>query len=235
MPRHASGATTTRKSVLQRRPRWRRDLEDNATLRDPIPLSDPLVAADGTMARTSDTALIHGELVTEPDHELPMRRSESTTVPKIVAIHLHNGVPQREGHRLNADFLESCKFRRFDSSRMRPSYLQLLFHLGRMFGPGLTRVQFRQIVRQCAACENFIFAERRDGHKCDATALETQAQDFDFVTAFASPHEHAGIKLMDLQRIFTLCEECEHVCLEGGRNAHQCPARAHPDGDIWVV
>jgi hypothetical protein len=92
-----------------------------------------------------------------------------------------------------------------------------------VFGPGITRSQLRQILRECADCEKFVFADRRDSHKCDGQVLLTRADDFDLVSALISFDETSGLSLVDIHHLLTQCAACKRICLIGTVNLHDCP------------
>ncbi|KAJ3521851.1 hypothetical protein NMY22_g12143 [Coprinellus aureogranulatus] len=93
----------------------------------------------------------------------------------------------------NADYLKSCKIMAFSPRRMKPSNLELLLRLGRLFGPGLTRSEFRQMMRMCAECHNMAFADRRDSHQCDGSPLQIHEEGFDFARALFSTSKNSGL------------------------------------------
>ncbi|TEB19260.1 hypothetical protein FA13DRAFT_1719014 [Coprinellus micaceus] len=122
-------------------------------------------------------------------------------------------------------FLKTSKLRRFDPRRMGVSKLDLLFCLGRVFGPGITRTQFRKVFRQCVLCQHLMFTDRRHSHQCDGPVLQTQEAGFDIVSALTAFEENAGLSRLDVRRLFARCGACKRVCLEGAIYLHHCTTK----------
>ncbi|TEB32975.1 hypothetical protein FA13DRAFT_1790050 [Coprinellus micaceus] len=122
------------------------------------------------------------------------------------------------------EFLCELRLTSFNPASQGPSDLELLFTLDRAFGPGLTRTQFRQIMKRCVLCNNVCFRDRRYSHQCDGRVLLTQADDFDFVGSLMTRDAHAGLSLFDLSHLFARCGRCNRICLEAVVFLHQCPA-----------
>ena len=102
------------------------------------------------------------------------------------------------------------------------SNVEVLFTLGRIFGPGITKSQFRQIVRKCISCKNLCFVERLHTHRCNGKVLLTMADGFDFEGMMLSYDEHAGFSKFDVYHLLALCRECDHICMEGAISLHNC-------------
>ena len=118
----------------------------------------------------------------------------------------------------------SCKLVGFNPKTRNLSPLSILFVLGRIFGPGITKAQFRQIVRKCIVCNNICFVERLHLHQCYGTVLRTMADGFDFEAIMLSNKEHAGFSRFDIYRLLELCADCGHICMEGAVSLHNCSA-----------
>ncbi|KAJ3549149.1 hypothetical protein NMY22_g991 [Coprinellus aureogranulatus] len=125
----------------------------------------------------------------------------------------------------DARFTSELHIRTFNPKTQGSSDLDLVFTLGRVFGPGLTRTQFRQIMRRCALCHNVCFRMRRHSHKCQGTTLQTQEDGFDFVQSLLTFDEHSGFNRADLSRLLTRCSRCKHICLGSEVSSlHDCVA-----------
>lgn len=122
------------------------------------------------------------------------------------------------------EFLHDLRLTSFNPVTQGPSDLELLFTLDRAFGPGLTRTQFRQIMKRCTLCNNVCFRERRHSHRCDGAVLLTQGDRFNFVSSLMTRNTHAGLSLFDLSRLFARCGRCDRICSEGVVFLHDCPA-----------
>ncbi|KAJ3496999.1 hypothetical protein NMY22_g19744 [Coprinellus aureogranulatus] len=105
----------------------------------------------------------------------------------------------------NNQYLTACKLVSFNPNHLGDHNLDVLLTLGRLFGPGITKGQFRQVLRKCSLCRNVCYVERREYHRCGGKALDTQEDDFDFVTALMSWEENAGLNRFDLCRLFARC------------------------------
>ena len=111
----------------------------------------------------------------------------------------------------------------FNPRRLGPSNLELLFRLGQVFGPGISRAEFRRIMRRCVCCGNIVFVLKVDSHSCDGTVLLTQADGFDIIGAFlCSSGANAGFTWLDLNRLLDRCDACERIIPEGTVNFHAC-------------
>ena len=102
--------------------------------------------------------------------------------------------------------------------------MDLLFRLGRAFGDGVTRAQFRRIFNRCDSCRSLVYADRRHSHRCDGAVLQTQEDGFDLVPALLTYSEHAGLSPFDAWQMFTRCDACNRVCFKDSINLHDCPA-----------
>lgn len=165
-------------------------------------------------------------------HYFPMDDIVGTPPPQ----NLRTGVPffLRPSHAIDVQcrlqelefdeaFLQACRFTSFDPQKLRLSNLQLLFHIGRIFGPGLNRRAFRRMMRQCTACGNIVFADRTDCHRCTGQILHVQAENFDVITALTSLANNSGLSPFDMRLLFIRCEACRNVCLRGTIYLHRCP------------
>ena len=112
----------------------------------------------------------------------------------------------------------------FNPIQQRMSNADILFELVRVFGPGITRIQMRQILRKCIACHGVCFVERLHLHSCTARILEAGDKDFDFIRSMTSYEEHRGLRESDLVRLFMICDLCNHVGVIGtAQSLHCCP------------
>ena len=135
-----------------------------------------------------------------------------------------NQAPIHQAHDIDDDFLRACNIPCFDPGLVEDSNLSLLFRLGRPFGPGITQTQFRQVFCECCSCRNLVFVDRRHLHRCSGPALLTQADGFSVVLSLISFKRCPGLSRFDVSRLFTCCDACNRVCLEGTINLHHCPA-----------
>lgn len=122
----------------------------------------------------------------------------------------------------NAAFLTKCKLSNFHPDTLRLSNMDIVFILGRIFGPGITRGQLRRIFRQCRSCQNICYVDKRHLHRCNGQVLRSQADGFEIVDALLSSTENAGFSLFDLHRLLTRCSTCERIIQEGFLNLHDC-------------
>jgi hypothetical protein len=118
------------------------------------------------------------------------------------------------------DFLTTCHFPRFQPISV-PN-VELLFTLGNPSGPGITPVQFQQIMKQCGSCQNLCFTDVVQIHRCRGQVLRTHADGFNLVEALLSHTENAGLSRFDLFQAFTRCDVCENVLKEGSIGLHSC-------------
>ncbi|KAJ3544767.1 hypothetical protein NMY22_g2665 [Coprinellus aureogranulatus] len=97
---------------------------------------------------------------------------------------------------LDDGFLASCALPLFTPGSKSPSNTDLLFTLCRFTGPGITKFEFRRIMRQCDICFNICFAERTSLHRCQAKLLLDQDKVAwgDFEESMLSYEEHAGFR-----------------------------------------
>ncbi|TEB25372.1 hypothetical protein FA13DRAFT_1796474 [Coprinellus micaceus] len=131
--------------------------------------------------------------------------------------------PRPERLNLDESFLKDCKLMGFDPRRLGPSNLELLFRLGQAFGPGISRAEFRRIMRWCICCGNIVFVQKVDSHACGGTVLLTTANGFDIVDAFLClSGPNAGFTWLDLNNLLTRCDACECIIPEGTVNLHAC-------------
>ncbi|KAJ3512690.1 hypothetical protein NMY22_g15258 [Coprinellus aureogranulatus] len=150
---------------------------------------------------------------------------EASPIPMHFEDHYRSLTPplvDRIEREFDEPYLKSCKIIRFNPQRLKPSNLELVFRLGRVFGPGITRGEFRRIVRQCSSCRNLVFVDRQDCHRCDGPSLQTQAEGFDLMNALLSSAETSGLGHSDLPRLLTRCDACERICLGGTIDLHDC-------------
>lgn len=119
-------------------------------------------------------------------------------------------------------FLQAMRLHSFNPNSQGTSDLDLLFTLGRTFGPGITRSQFKQIMRCCTLCHNLCLRERRHAHRCHGRALVAQAEDFDMIDSLLTYDEHAGLRQSDLSRLLTRCAHCNRICLVDKIEFHEC-------------
>ncbi|KAJ3536274.1 hypothetical protein NMY22_g6101 [Coprinellus aureogranulatus] len=103
----------------------------------------------------------------------------------------------------NDDYVKTCKLMGFDPQNLRLTNLDIIFNLGRIFGPGVTKSQFRRVMRKCSLCRNICLAERRHYHRCDGRVLDTEADGFDLVLELLASTEHAGLTPLDLRRLLS--------------------------------
>lgn len=130
------------------------------------------------------------------------------------------------GHRAALDFdhefLRALGLGAFNPKTQKASDLDIVFTLGRPFGPGITRAQFKQIIRRCSLCHNVCLRERRHSHRCRGPALLSQADGFSLIDSLLTYDEHAGLSFFDLSRLLIRCGRCHHICLEGTLIVHDC-------------
>ena len=128
----------------------------------------------------------------------------------------------RPAHHVVDALIRECGFCRFSPRYTSPSITECLLVLGQLFGHGLHLFHFRQVLRECIACQNFVFADRRTKHRCDGPVLPTQAADFDVVSALLTMTPTAGLTCLDLFQLFALCDTCRRVFLERNVGLHAC-------------
>ncbi|TEB32980.1 hypothetical protein FA13DRAFT_1708413 [Coprinellus micaceus] len=136
----------------------------------------------------------------------PMRGS----FPLDIDVPSHSATPV--GASFDPEFFHNLRITSFDPHTQGSPDIDLLFRLGRVFGPGLTRTQFRQIMRRCGLCQNLCFRERRHSHRCGGTVLLTQSDGFDLVDALLTREEHAGLSFFDLSRLLSRWVVSIHDC-----------------------
>ncbi|KAJ3521166.1 hypothetical protein NMY22_g12427 [Coprinellus aureogranulatus] len=126
------------------------------------------------------------------------------------------------GLEFHEGYLSRCKLNTFNPQTLRMSNIDILFTLGRLFGPGITMAQFRQIMRRCTLCQHVCFVERRHLHCCQGRAILTQSNEFDLVLALSKLDEHSGLSSSDLQQLLILCQRCERIFLSDTIHFHDC-------------
>lgn len=131
---------------------------------------------------------------------------------------------RREAQGIDDEFLRACKLFSFNPSQLKPTNLDLLCRLGRIFGPGITVSEFRKIIRRCVICQNFVYTDRRSRHRCNGTVLQTQHERFDLVGTLLATSENAGLSTSDFERLLARCNACTRICLESATDLHECPA-----------
>ena len=121
-------------------------------------------------------------------------------------------------------FLDKCRLMGFNPSRSKTSNLELLFRFGQTFGPGISSVEFRRIIRRCISCGNIIFFDKADSHSCSGTVVDVEVYGFDIVTTFlCSNGPNSGLTWVNLNSLLTVCDACERLVPEGTADFHDCP------------
>lgn len=76
---------------------------------------------------------------------------------------------------------------------------------------GVTRTELKRMLRACVACHRYMFAERRARHRCDGTAPDVRAVDFDFVQTMLSFDGNSGFSVGDLIYLLFRCAKCLRI------------------------
>lgn len=101
--------------------------------------------------------------------------------------------------------------------------VSILFNLGRTVGAGITRAQFRQIMRRCALCRNMCLNGRQESHICHrkvSRAWKGGVQDF--VNHLLSSEANTGLSVYDIRRELVSCGLCENICMARRLALHEC-------------
>ncbi|KAJ3540217.1 hypothetical protein NMY22_g4396 [Coprinellus aureogranulatus] len=129
-------------------------------------------------------------------------------------------------------FMVSCKVAGFDPSNPSPTNLDYLLRLTTLCGGGVTRPEFRKIMRRCRGCSCFAYVERQAFHQCRGSEMVVEAEgeygDYDLGKALLSPVSTRGLSQWDLKRVLTCCGACSKIFIEGGISFHICSPASPP-------
>ncbi|KAJ3545100.1 hypothetical protein NMY22_g2565 [Coprinellus aureogranulatus] len=152
--------------------------------------------------------------------EPPLNLHRQTNVTQGVSTGtLHNSDPPTAASSAN-HFFENCRFSRFQPQGAHGYALDLLFLLGRIFGPGVSKAEFMRIWRQCSRCMGICFVDRSTYHTC--SGLRQQPR-FDIIGAALTFEGNAGLDPKEMHKYFSICGVCHRIQLQELRTLHECP------------
>ncbi|KAJ3545101.1 hypothetical protein NMY22_g2564 [Coprinellus aureogranulatus] len=92
--------------------------------------------------------------------------------------------------------------------------LGVLSTLGSDVGPGVTRDQFRHVMRRCPRCRRFCYKDRQASHRCPAkVSVVWRGGPDELVAYLISSVPNKGLSELDLRRQFVSCGLCRRICM----------------------
>ncbi|KAJ3505139.1 hypothetical protein NMY22_g17690 [Coprinellus aureogranulatus] len=91
----------------------------------------------------------------------------------------------------------------------------ILLNLGSAANRGITRTEFRQIMRRCAECGSVCFKERQEFHRCNIGRMSRawKGRVGELVDYLLSSVRNPGLSRNDLRTQFVCCGLCHRICM----------------------